>query len=528
MSGQVEDVAGGSGGRSVRVAALLVAALGGAAVLMQEILAAGWLAPLYGNGIRVWAVVLSISLTSLAVGAWLGRPRRTAMPSDRSLKFASLCLALGGACTVAAMAYVAQVDATRPPAVGVVATLLLAPALIAWGMMSPRLVQAYSDTGAEPGRAAGATYAVGTMGSAGGALAAGLWLIPSAGLVEATWRVTLVLCVGAFASSLIVRANRRALFVAAVAIVALAWLCRSQARAATAVSDHAAGEFGLRRVARVDSFYGRHEVLEDDVSRYLMVDGVLQTSKPLLSFGEAAPGALLQSGNALELALWMRPVPGEALVIGLGGGTFPNKLVQSGWRVRAVEIDPHVVALAKRYFDLSIPVAVQDGRRALNLLSGTVDLIVLDVYRGELLPAHLFSESAFARMASCLGKRGLLAVNLIGQPDGEAVRAILRSAMHAFSHIALYAPDRGAAIAPMTLFASRDTVEVESSRDRAAEAGVTWPRPIALESIDLSSATRLTDVHNPVAFLRQRVARLWRERSVRRFRRGAPGPPSHK
>ncbi len=503
----------------MRVAALLLAAVGGAAVLMQEIMAAGWLAPLYGSGLQVWAVVLAISLASLALGAWLGRPSSRRREPRHSLMIAMTCLAVGGAFMAAAMAYVANADAADPPSLGLVASALLAPSLIAWGMMSPRLVQAYSDTGIASGRAAGATYAVGTIGSAGGALAAGLYLIPQQGLIGAT--LSLVVGIGATAliASSITRTRMRVVMLVLMCLAGVTWFCCHHTLDATDASDASSGAFGLQRIERVDSFYGRHEVLEDDVSRYLLVDGVLQTSAPLISLGPPPPGALLASGNALELARWMRPEPGRALVIGLGGGAFPNALIDADWQVQAVEIDPHVVSLARKHFDLSLPVTIEDGRRFLNRTSDTYSLIVLDVYRGELLPAHLFSEQAFHRMAMRLTSEGLLAVNLIGQPHDDAVRAILAAAMASFAHVQLFAPDRGATIAPMTLFASNGPIEDESSRDRASEMDIEWPTPINLESIDFTTAARLTDIHNPIEVLRQRVARLWRERSIRRFGR---------
>ena len=60
------------GERRRRLALALLSFLAGAAVLVQEILAAGWIAPLYGSGIDVWAVVLAVSLLALAAGAWIG------------------------------------------------------------------------------------------------------------------------------------------------------------------------------------------------------------------------------------------------------------------------------------------------------------------------------------------------------------------------------------------------------------------------------------------------------------------------
>ena len=344
------------GTRRYRAALALASFLAGAAVLAQEILAAGQVAPLYGSGVDVWAVILAVSLLALAVGAWLGSLTvRFVNGPARILDV----LVLAAAVLAVGAFLVARADPADPPPLALVAKLLLGPPLVLFGMLSPWIVDRWAATGVRPGRAAGATYAVGTVGSAVGALLAGLVLVPGTGLRGSTLIVSAALGLGAVAVALLAgTARRRALLLAlGLGLVLLLATRLAPARASRA------GPFGLRLVERVDGFYGRHEVLEDDVSRYLLVDGVLQTSASRHEVGPIPPGSLLAAGSALELALWLRPEPGRALVIGLGGAAFPRRLAEAGWEVEAVEIDPVVVDLARRYFDLDLPVAIEDGRR---------------------------------------------------------------------------------------------------------------------------------------------------------------------
>ena len=500
------------GARRQRAGLAFVAFLAGGAVLAQEILAAGWIAPLYGSGVDVWAVVLAVSLLALAVGAWLGSLTIRLVTGPARI----LDVLVLGAATLAVGAFlVARADPADPPPLAWVATLLLGPPLVLFGMLSPWIVDRWAATGVRPGRAAGTTYAVGTVGSAAGALLAGLVLVPGCGLRGSTWILCAALGLGAVAAALLAAsARRRALLLAGGLGIVL--LLAARLAPATASGE---GPFGLRLVERVDGFYGRHEVLEDDVSRYLLVDGVLQTSASLHAVGSVAPGALLAAGNALELALWLRPEPGRALVVGLGGAAFPRRLAAAGWVVEAVEIDPVVVDLARGHFDLELPVAIEDGRRFLNRSRAAWDLIVLDVYRGEHLPGHLFTEEAFAVMHARLAPGGLLAVNLIGTATGDDVLAVVRAVRTAFGDVALFAPGGGAALTPMTLFASPTAVEDPSSRDRAAAEGVAWPVPVDLDALAWERAPRLTDDLNPLVLLRRDTARAWRLLSRRRFAR---------
>ena len=493
-----------------RAGLALVAFLAGGAVLAQEILAAGWIAPLYGSGVDVWAVILAASLLALAVGAWLGS--LTVRFVDGTARILDV-LVLGAAVLAVGAFLVARADPADPPPLALVAKLLLGPPLVAFGMLSPWIVDRWAATGVRPGKAAGLTYAAGTLGSAGGALVTGLVLVPGCGLRGSTLVLGAALGVGAVGAALLAGGARRRAVLLAVGLGAVLFASTRLA------PDTASGEgpFGLRRVERVDGFYGRHEVLEDDVSRYLLVDGVLQTSASLHEVGPVAPGALLAAGNALELALWLRPDAGRALVIGLGGAALPRRLGEAGWAVEAVEIDPVVVDLARRHFGADLPVAIEDGRRFLNRSTAAWDLIVLDVYRGEHLPGHLFTEEAFTAVGRRLAPNGLLAVNLIGTATDDDVLAVVRAVHSAFPNVRLDAPDGGAALTPMTLFASRAPVAIDSSRDRAAAEGVAWPIPVDLDALPWEDAPRLTDDLNPLVLLRRETAQAWRLLSRRRF-----------
>lgn len=500
------------GARRRRAALALVSFFAGGAVLAQEILAAGWIAPLYGSGIDVWAVILAVSLLALAVGAWLGSLTvRFVNGPARILDV----LVLGAAVLAVGAFLTARADPADPPPLALVAKLLLGPPLVAFGMLSPWIVDGWAATGVRPGKAAGLTYAVGTVGSASGALLAGLVLVPVHGLRASTLILSAALGLGALAAALLAGTARRRALVLAAGLGVLLFLGTRLAPG----SSSGAGAFGLRVIERVDGFYGRHEVLEDDVSRYLLVDGVLQTSASLHDVGPPAPGALLAAGNALELALWLRPEPGRALVIGLGGAALPRRLEAAGWTVEAVEIDPLVVELARRHFDVDLPVVVEDGRRFLNRTSEAWDLVVLDVYRGEHLPGHLFTEEAFFAVRERLAPGGLLAVNLIGTATGEDVLAVVRAVRSAFPDVCLHAQGGGAALTPMTLFASVAGIERPSSRDRAAAVGVDWPEPVSLDALPWEEAPRLTDDLNPLVLLRRDTARSWRALSRRRFAR---------
>lgn len=119
-------------------------------------------------------------------------------------------------------------------------------------------------------------------------------------------------------------------------------------------------------------------------------------------------------------SLFVKPEPKSVLIIGLGGGTIPralHELVPQA-RIDVVEIDPAVVKVARRYFDLgdngAMNVIEADGRvqvkRALREQK-SYDLIMLDAFDHEYIPEHLLTQEFLKEVKALLAPGGVLAAN---------------------------------------------------------------------------------------------------------------------
>lgn len=119
-------------------------------------------------------------------------------------------------------------------------------------------------------------------------------------------------------------------------------------------------------------------------------------------------------------ALFVKPQPKSVLIVGLGGGTIPRALqeVVPGARIDVVEIDPAVVKVARRYFDLgdssTLNVIEADGRvevkRALRQQQ-RYDIIMLDAFDHEYIPEHLLTREFLQEVKALLAPGGVLAAN---------------------------------------------------------------------------------------------------------------------
>jgi spermidine synthase len=119
-------------------------------------------------------------------------------------------------------------------------------------------------------------------------------------------------------------------------------------------------------------------------------------------------------------ALFVKPEPRSVLIIGLGGGTIPRALheIIPAARIDVVEIDPAVVTVARRYFDLGVSnqmnVIEADGRvHVKRALRGQqrYDLIMLDAFDHEYIPEHLLTQEFLQEVKSLLTPGGVLAAN---------------------------------------------------------------------------------------------------------------------
>ena len=122
---------------------------------------------------------------------------------------------------------------------------------------------------------------------------------------------------------------------------------------------------------------------------------------------------------ALVSVAFSRQPPRRVLVMGLGGGTLPVFFHRTypDVLIDVVEIDPEVVRISKRYFnveeDQRLRIHVGDGRDFLEKVSAeTYDIIILDAFGASEVPMHLRTQEF------------LRAVRLALRPDGVSVSNI--------------------------------------------------------------------------------------------------------
>jgi spermidine synthase len=205
-----------------------------------------------------------------------------------------------------------------------------------------------------------------------------------------------------------------------------------------------------RAVVRAEVDHGQAELVGDPdrpAGWTLLVDGTAQSHVDLDDPTHLEFEYVRRLGHLVDLlAPAGRPL--RALHLGGGAWTLPRYLATTrpGSPQRVVEIDAALVDLVSSRLPadgLGIDVVVGDARAALaRVPTGSVDLLVLDVFAGARTPAHLTSLEFLESAAAVLDADGAYAANVADGGGLEFARTQVAAALRVFAEVAVVAsPD---------------------------------------------------------------------------------------
>ncbi len=125
--------------------------------------------------------------------------------------------------------------------------------------------------------------------------------------------------------------------------------------------------------------------------------------------------------------------PRRFLVIGLGGGTLPMFLRKHypNATIDAVDIDPEVVDVAKKFFgfreDAFMNAHVDDGRQFIEKLRQPYDVIFLDAFGADSIPAHLTTQEFLQAVRRAVTAGGVVVSNVWGRSSNPLYDSMVRT-----------------------------------------------------------------------------------------------------
>ena len=511
----------------------VTAAITGGAIMIVEILGAKMLSPFVGTSHFVWTAQIAVALIALSFGYYVGGRVVDRTQRAATLYWGILLAAAYLALTVAVVEPVAYwCLELKPFALGsLLASLILyfVPlALLA--MVGPFFVRVITSAVADVGGNVGRLTAIGTFGSFAGTILIGYVLIP---FLPNSWTMYLVaMLLGAVSLGYFLIWGRKRSPLAPVILVLIG---------AMTIGYGGVRRDRLRHGQAHERYYGNSnfgilQVLDLGGARYYLNDYLVQNTYDPTNRKSTSTFTYMLNGLARVYTSNLTDV----LCIGLGVGVSPMEFARAGSRVDVVEINPSVVPMAQRWFDLEpdkLNIIVGDGRQFLNVTRQQYDAVALDAFLGESSPSHLMTREAFGAVKKVLKPGGVLVINSFGnfEPGQDFfTTSLYKTLTNVFRTVRIHTAGRNrnvffvASESPQLSFVHAPDVQDVHSSVRsevdAAYAGVIEPaREYGGMSLHLENGRVLTDDFNPVDFfdaanredVRRSLASRWRPSELR-------------
>ncbi|MGI8475253.1 MAG: spermidine synthase [Thermomicrobiales bacterium] len=484
---------------------------GGLTSIGIELAASRLLAPYFGNSTFIWANLIGLTLTYLALGYYIGGRVADRFPTPVVMyAVAAVAAVFAGFIPVMSRPILrASLSAFDSLAVGAFygsllgVILLFAIPVTLLGFITPYAIRLRLADVDGAGKTAGRIYALSTVGSILGSFLPVLLFIPAFGTATTFLILSLSLLVLALLGLLEARSWRLA--AGSLALIA-ALLATSAVVGAAGIKPPYRGVL----IHEEESEYNYIQVLQDGENTLLALNEgqaihsiynprTLLTGGPWDYFGVAP----LVNDGALG-----RPVR-SALMIGLAGGTASRELLAAypEAHVDGVEIDKAVADIGRRYFAMSDPrlnVIIEDGRYFLRRTDRTYDIVAVDAYHQPYIPFQLTTTEFFGEVAAHLNPHGAAVVN-VGRTatDFRLVDALATTMGAVFRHV--YVIDVGAYTNSMVIGTNDDSSAERFAANAAGLASDSLLGIVASESVatgnvrvPASKGTPFTDDRAPV------------------------------
>ena len=398
-------------------ALLILAFFEGGLVMLLELVIPHILAPILGNSVELWAKLILLSVGGLAIGYFVG----AFLSKNYSNQRLFLLLLTAFLSSLIAFSIIAYFN-NKPlfanevfTAYTIACTGLFIPT-VALASTTPLIIAKVSKNS----NSAGLIFSYSTWGGIVFTLLTGFLLIPEFGLVS-TFKFFLGLLSLMLVISVWKTTNSKIKYTGFASFLlsgVLLFIGNSEKEAN-----------GLNILEMREGLNGQLMVVEKKLNdtlneRTLFINRMGQTWIRILN-EQNISSVWSYPGIIKSLASYHGKNPSNALVLGLGGGIVPLFLgdkSQLNYTIDAVELDRDVASFAREYFFLNDAVNVieDDARRFLNSNEQKYDLVVMDIFNGEIAPSHVLSLEALNQVKKSLSNEGFVVINFNGHLTGEA------------------------------------------------------------------------------------------------------------
>lgn len=489
----------------------LLSFIEGGSVMAAELMGAKMLAPYFGSSLYVWATVLAVTLGGLALGYYLG-----GMLSFKSKNPLILFYVL-----IAASVFTVLMPFTSKlvlwavglhaliPSVILSSVCILLPPVLMMGMVSPLIIRAITSEVDQSGRAAGAIYAISTVGGILTTFGFGFYIIPHFGLTFPSIVTGTLLGIIPACVILMNKEKGKAIGFFLFCIWSLV-MAGFKGNSAIQVIYNEEGLLGQLTV--IDYPHLNKNSVIDGHIRWLFVNRISQTMYDSLADESKKEEKYFTYVYRISDYLDTFPRNAKVLLLGLGGGSIVKQLTEKGFTVDVCELDKRIAEVAKKYFyiDSKTKITVDDARHFIKTCSHKYDVIIFDTFKGEDPPNHVFTIESLEETKKLLTDNGIIFVNSMGYIDGsigKAMRSIYKTFQASGFNVEVLPTDPNPDMRNLVFHASMKPIH---------------PHPdfISSKQIDLNDAVVLKDEFPLLDILNAEAAKRWRLMAMGTFNNG--------
>ena len=416
--------------------------LSGAVLMSLEMVGSRLLAPTFGSSIYIWGSLIVVVMTALTLGYYYGGRIADKFPNYRVMGLVLACAGVYIGFLPFWAKSMSDSVITLEPRLGslLVSMVFFFVPSVLLATISPFGIKLSSRNLTTIGNTAGFMSAISSGGSILGTLLTSFFLIPVMGVRNIVHTLGIILLVLALVVFLVARRhtgsdsgeNGRAALKGTNIMICLVILGGLSLSGLWVLSSVRVGEeWGYKTLYERDSLYHHIRVVQDTNWRRLHFDESFQSEMDLENPLEMA----FLYTSYLHVGVIAHPQPSRVLFIGLGGGSAPKKFLNDYPSLKAVdvvEIDPEVVKVARKYFQLPddprLRIFAQDGRifvekTAREIAAGKTDpydMVIIDAYTASSIPYHLTTREFVAAVRKTLSRDGVVVSNIIGAFAGPA------------------------------------------------------------------------------------------------------------
>jgi predicted membrane-bound spermidine synthase len=386
------------------------------------------------------------------------------------------------------------------------ASCILFPPVFMMGMVSPLIIRAITSDIEQSGKAAGSIYAISTVGGILATFAFGFYIIPYFGLTIPC--IVAGIFLGVIPVLVIIRYKQIGKAIGFFLLCAWAFSAASFSFSSN-IKVVYSSEGLLGQIMVLDYPHYNKDTVQDGHSRWLFVNRISQTMFDSLADESNREEKYFTYVYRIMDYVDSFPKSTKALLIGCGGGSVARKLSEKGFSVDVCELDERIANVAKNYFylDPRVNITIDDGRHFMRTCKKKYNVIVLDMFRGEDTPNHVFTKESLFELQGMLEPDGVIFVNSLGYIDGsigKSMRSIYKTFLYDGYNVEVLPTDPDPNQRNLLYYASMKPIKKV-------------PGFIPRDQIDLDDAVVLEDEYPVLDVLNAEAAKRWRVMSIQSF-----------